>query len=135
MLDPCEPPEDHPLTVESATLLLEPSIAPPPEPGKLLFKLKLEQLDVRNIPSVIESKLVPLVNEGLDSLNAPLGWNFAKTLSARIAIPPTAQPLESFDLSAGQSSLEIREDAIVMRLALEMHFVHVGVKVGTPPIV
>ena len=123
-----------PLTIESATLLLEPAIAPPPHPGKLVFTLKIEQLDVKNVPSVIESKLVPLINEGLSALEEPLGWNFAKTLNVHIAIPPQAAPLEAFTLAAGASTVEVTADAIVMKLQLWMHFERLGVKLATPMI-
>ena len=122
-----------PLTIESATLVLEPSLAPPPAAGKLLFTLKLEELEVKNVPNMIEATLMPLINEGLAVLEGPLGWDFAKTLGVKIPIPPKAAPLESFTLSAGSSSVEVTSEAIVMKLALQMHFVHVGAKVVEEP--
>ncbi len=111
-----------PLTLESATFVLIPSLAPAPEAGKLVFELKLEQLDLKNVPKMIESTLVPLINDGLAALDKPLGWDFAKTLTHRFAISPKAAPLAAFTLATGRSSLEVTADAIVLSLALEMHF-------------
>jgi hypothetical protein len=118
-----------PLTVESATLVLTPSLAD----GKLLFNIKLEELDVKNVPAMIEKKLVPLINEALDAFEGPLDWNYKKTLSVRLAIPPKALPLEAFTLTPGVASLEVTQDSLKITLALEIHLQQTKPQIVVPP--
>jgi len=115
-----------PLTIASATFVLEPAIAPAPEKGLLKFKLLLEEIDLKNVPSIVESSLIPLINEALAVLDHPLGWDFAKTLSVRLPISSQATPLEAFTLGAGAASCEVTGEAIVLKLALLMHFEKAG---------
>jgi hypothetical protein len=127
-----------PLTIDSIIFMLEPQIAPPPEPGKLLFKLKVEALGLKNVPGFIEESMVPLINEGLAVLEGAIGWDYAKTLNIKKEIPPLAAPLEAFTLAAGKAHIAVTKEAVILQLGLEMHFVQAGVKVvdiqtiGTP---
>ncbi len=124
-----------PLTIESVLFVLEPQIAPPPERGKLLFKLKVEELSVKNVPGIVEDSMLPLINEGLAVLENAIGWDYAKTLDIHVKIPPKAAPLESFHLSAGKAQVAVTHEAIIVRLALEMHFETMGVKIVDAPTV
>jgi hypothetical protein len=125
-----------PLTLKSIMFVLEPQIAPPPEPGKLIFKLKVEELDLKIMPGgIIEEAMLPLINEGLAILEGELGWDFAKTLNIKKEIPPSAAPLEAFTLAAGTAKIAVTKEAIILQLGLEMHFVQVGVKVVDTPII
>ena len=117
-----------PLTVKSATFLLEPWLSPPPHLGRLNFRLQLEQMDLKNVPAMVDEQVALRANKFLGALGETLGWSFGETLSARLAMPAHLEPMEAFTLSAGAASVEVLTDALRLDVSLPMQF-----RLRTPP--
>ena len=78
---------DVPVSVASATVLLEPSIAPREGRAVLVFKVTVESVDVAALPHLIEDVAVDAINDALVSHDAELAWDFRRTLSHRFTLP------------------------------------------------
>ena len=111
-----------PVTVNSATFLLEPWLSPPPHPGRLNFRLRLEQMELKNIPAVVDEQVALRANKFLGALGETLGWSFGETLDVRLKMPPHLAPMEAFTLSAGTAKVEVLSDALRLDVGLPMQF-------------
>ena len=111
-----------PIKVNSATFLLEPWLSPTPHVGRLNFRLQVEQIDLKNVPDLVDEQVTLRANEHLAKLGETLGWSFGETLKLQLPMPPMLEPVEAFTLEAGSASVEVLADALRLVVALPMHF-------------
>jgi len=109
-------------TIQSMVLRLEPAVSAFPTAGRLNVRVTVEEADLKNVPRLIDHSLLGLINASLAARPDAIGWNFAKTLGARLKLPASMAPLERFTIDAGDMSLELADASIRATLALPMHF-------------
>ncbi len=100
-------------------LMLRPSIVG----GRLNVLPVILEADFKNVPEFIDRTLVKVANDRLAAEAARIGWDFARTLALRLALPAAMAPLTGFEMDAADATLEMRADALCISLALPMHFV------------
>jgi hypothetical protein len=110
------------VTLTSAKLLVRPEIADDENGGRLVFKPSLEALDLKNVPSFVDTGVLALVNSRLEAEGDQLAWHFGKTLTHEFRLPPTIVPPEAFQLGAHGGIVEVLADAIVFSLTLKVAF-------------
>ncbi len=87
-----------PVVVRTYQFLLVPSVVTRNGVHVLAFEPILETLDFRRIPGFFDERVTTAINEGLASHQRKLAWNFSKTLSASLALPPKVAPEGRFEL-------------------------------------
>jgi hypothetical protein len=106
-----------PFTIQSVVMMLRPALSG----GRLNVVGTIESADLKNIPDIIDRSIVTHVNARLLARPDALGWNYAKTLAVRLAMPASMAPVERFELDARDAALELGADAIRISVALPMH--------------
>jgi hypothetical protein len=107
---------DLPVTVESVTLLLCPSI-PEPSQDELIFKLTIEAIDLAWAPSVIDDRITEKINDELAKKHALLSWRFGETLSHVFQMPQFLPPLEAVALDVAWGQVRVASDAMVIAIS------------------
>jgi hypothetical protein len=109
-----------PLTIDSATVVLEPVVRRSPgTPDVLAFQIQLEALSVAAVPDILEGTIVEKVNRELTHRHAELVWEFSDTLSHRFALPDLLTPARRLDLQVAWGEIRIDDAALV--LAISVH--------------
>jgi len=106
-----------PFTIQSVAMMLRPVLSG----GRLNLVCTIESADLKNIPDIIDRGIVTHVNARLSEKPDALGWNYAKTLAVRLAMPASMAPVERFELDARDAALELGAQAIRISVALPMH--------------
>jgi hypothetical protein len=108
-----------PVTIESATVLLEPAVRRVPGQGDALaFHLQLEALSVAAIPAMVESAVVDRINAELAHRHAELVWEFSRALSQCFELPAILEPARGLDLKVAWGDLRITADAVVFAISV-----------------
>jgi hypothetical protein len=124
-----------PVTIESATVLLEPVLRRMPGKGDALaFRLTLKALDVSGVPAMLEGSAVDRVNAELARPGAELVWDFSETLSHRFALPDVLKPARSLDLEVAWGDVRITEDAFVLAISIHSKAAERGATPRLPPV-
>jgi len=103
-------------TIRYVQLLIRPEIVPDEQGGKLLFRVVVEDADLKGIPSAVDQVIVAKVNERLAAVGDRIGWDFGKTLRRSIPLPKTMRPVESYQMRAQEAAAAVGAD--FMRLSL-----------------
>jgi hypothetical protein len=106
------------LTFNSAQIMLRPSV----EDDSLVFRPALEALDLKNVPAIIDSGLVSLINTRLATQTSDLVWHFGKSIAFDFPLPPTIVPLERLRLGVRDGKVEVLADAIVFSMSVTVAF-------------
>jgi hypothetical protein len=106
--------------IQTARLLFSPVLAA--TGGRVDLHITVEDADLKNVPKLVDRGLVGAVNARLAEKRDAIGWSFARTLSLRLALPSSMEPLEQFMMDARDFAFEIDESALRVSLALPMHF-------------
>jgi hypothetical protein len=107
-----------PISVQSATFCLEPSIASRGGRDVLVFKIAVEAIDVAALPHVLEGAVVDALNSALVAHEANLVWDFRETLSHRFSIPEGPAAPRVLDVSAAWGELRITGEAFVFAVSI-----------------
>jgi hypothetical protein len=110
------------VTFTSAQLMLRPEIVPDDRGGKLVFRPELEALDLKNVPSILDSGVLAIVNGQLASQSHALAWHFGQTLTHAVPLPPTIVPLETLHLASHDAKVEVLNDAVVFSVEIAVSF-------------
>ena len=116
-----------PVAIESVTLRLIPSVLQRDGGDVLAFHVKLLALDVSAMPSIIEDRVVALVNGELSGRHAELVWDFRETLSHRFRLPELLEPARSLDVEIAWGEMRVSAEALVFAIS-----VHVRALVDPP---
>ena len=107
------------VTVERLVLLLRPLVVGTGAESRLLFRPVLEEADLRNLPALLDRRIVALINNALERrTHDTLAWNFGRTLALRFLLPDTLVPLESATVDVDAAQLRVHGDVVQFSVAL-----------------
>ncbi len=111
---------DLPLKIKGVQVMIEPQIERSDEgEEKLLFRVQLEKADFPILPSLVDAKVVDVINVELDKRKVDMAWNFSKTLANAIPLPALFAPRETLVL--GVHGGQVKTSDTLLGLAISMH--------------
>jgi hypothetical protein len=111
------------LGIHSAQLLIRPAIVDHPDGARLVFRPSLEKMDLKSVPGFIDSRITAIVNNRLEAEGDKLAWHFGRDLAHVFPMPKELVDIDTFTLAAGDATVEVSSDALVLNLSLVMDFV------------
>lgn len=114
------------ITVEHLVLMLRPIVAGAGPASRLLFRPVLEEADFRNVPALLDRRIVGLVNSALETRSERLAWDVGRTLALRFVLPNTLNPLEAAGVDVEAARLHTRDDVLELTVTLTMHISRVA---------
>ena len=109
------------ITVERLVLMLRPIVTGAGAASRLLFRPMLEKADLRNVPALLDRRIVGLVNSALETRTERLAWDVGRTLALRFVLPNTLNPLEAAGVDVEAARLRVRDDVLELTVTLTMH--------------
>lgn len=110
-----------PVSVPAVRILLEPRIETREDPSGthdvLAFHLQVEDLDVKNVPGVVETPVVNLINADLEKNGAVFAWKFTDTLSFKFPLPQSLAPANAIELAAKWGEARIAEEGLTLAVS------------------
>lgn len=113
-------------TIRYVQLLIRPEVVADELGGKLVFRVLVEDADLKGIPSAIDQGIVAKVNERLAVVGDRIGWDFGKTLRRHIPLPETMRPVEAYQMRAEEGAIEIGPDFLRFSIYLPSRFKREG---------
>ena len=113
-------------TIRYVQLLIRPEIAADELGGKLVFRVVVEDADLKGIPSAIDQGIVAKVNDRLAAVGDRIGWDFGKTLRLSVGLPETMRPVESYQMRAQEGAVVIGTDFLRLSIYLPSRFKRQG---------
>jgi hypothetical protein len=111
-----------PVSARSTTLIMRPEILKGDSSEQLSFKFRLEGLDIASFPSIVDRKIVELINNELEKKHVELSWNFIDTLSHVFELPPTLASAQAIELRAAWGEVRITSEALVLAVSFRVAF-------------
>jgi len=108
---------DLPVTVESVTLLLCPSIPSASGRDELDFRLTVEGIDFAWVPATVDDRIADKINLELAKKHALLSWRFGETLSHVFKMPPFLPPLTAVALKVAWGQVRVTSEAVVIAVS------------------
>ncbi len=115
-------PDDF--TVQHVQLEMVPKIEEGPEGTVLAFRLLVDALDIEYVPGFVDRVIADKINQALTNNATTIAWNFTKTLTRVIELPPRLALVHAVELSAPQGAVHVAADGIVLRLSVQLGFHH-----------
>jgi hypothetical protein len=106
-----------PVTVESVTVMLRPSIPGPPGRDELVFNLEVEAIDFAWAPAVLDDRIAEKINHELAKKAAILSWQFGQTLGHVFKMPPFLHPLDAVALDVAWGKVRVTNEAVVIAVS------------------
>ena len=119
------------ITVERLVLMLRPIVVGTAAASRLLFRPVLEEIDLRNVPALLDRGIVGLVNGALEARSERLAWDVGRTLALRFVLPNTLDPLEAAAVDVEAARLRVRDDVLELTVTLSMHISRLAVDRAT----
>jgi hypothetical protein len=121
---------DLPVTVQSVTLLLCPSIPSRPGRDKLDFRLTVEAIDFAWAPATVDDRIAEKINHELAQRHALLSWRFGEMLSHVFQLPPFLPPLNALALEVAWGEVRVTSEAAVIAVSFHSRVLRGA---GEPP--
>jgi hypothetical protein len=102
-----------PVTVSSAQLLLTPEIEQKNGRDILHFSFFVEHADLKHVPAFVDTRIIDQVNESLRADGARVEWDFLRTLTFSIKLPPRLKSAQRFDLDAQWGAVKVTDRGLV----------------------
>jgi hypothetical protein len=115
-----------PLSLNSVTLLLLPTIGRGPHGDVLTFRLSIEHADFSGIPTLIDTRITEAINAKLAEKEIELSWDFTRGMTLVARLPALLEPLDSFALRPAWGKVRITEEAVVYAVSFHMAVVRRG---------
>ena len=109
------------LTVKTLSLLLRPDVVEHGNGHTLDFHVEIEDVDIRGVPSVIESAVLRKVNAELESKK--LSWNFTRTLTYSAPIGDLLASIASLDIGVSWGKRRITAEGLALAVSFKADFV------------
>ena len=106
-----------PVTLESLSVAIAPSIEGKAGGEALVFKLEIEHTELSMVPRIIGDHVTDRVNKELEAKHVELSWAFPRTLSHEFSMPASLENLVSFGLRAVAGTVEVTSEALVFGVA------------------
>jgi hypothetical protein len=100
------------LTLNELQLVVRPIVVGEGPTTRLLFRPRIEHIDLERLPGFVDRGIVALVNRTLESRSQLLAWHLADSLRQRFSLPETLIPLETASVDVVSSALTIDEHGI-----------------------
>jgi hypothetical protein len=110
------------ITMKSAQLMLTPEVADDEHGGRLVFRPALESLDLKNVPAIFDSGVLAIINNRLAAQGDALAWHIGRSMTLAATLPMSFQPLLTFHLGAGERTVAVLDDAVVLTISLSLGF-------------
>ncbi len=114
------------ITVERLVLMLRPIVVGTAAASRLLFRPVLEEIDLRNVPALLDRGIVGLVNGALEARSERLAWDVGRTLALRFVLPNTLDPLEAAAVDVEAARVRVRDDVLELTVTLTMRISRVA---------
>ena len=112
-----------PINARIASLMLSPTVEKRDDRDALCFRARIEQLDVKALPSFVDSSVVKHINRALADQDEVLVWRFGEKLNFHIAAPKRIESANTVHARQKAGTMKITADAIVFALTVEMRAV------------
>lgn len=125
-----------PFEIRKVTGLLLPFVNDREGDPRLIFELKIEDIDIKYFPDILDRAIVRRINEELDKNRARIGWDFGDTLSVSIWLPDDLEPTSAMNLKFEKGKAKITDDALHLRAPMGINLSPVpetATVVGDPP--
>jgi hypothetical protein len=107
-----------PIAINVASLVLVPAIEKHGAREALVFRFRIEHVDFKVVPDLIDDAITDTINAAL-AKNGALRWRFMETLDFHFPLPPRIDTSSRVDLGAKSGRVKITEDAIVFAATFE----------------
>ncbi len=108
---------DVPLTVNEAELFLEPRIVPHGDGSVLAFEIRVGELDLKFVPSLIDGTVADRINAALVEARSSLVWDFRDTLDFSFTLPSKLSPAEGVRLRAKWAEVKVGAEALSLAVS------------------
>jgi hypothetical protein len=109
------------LTVETISLLLRPDVVEHGNGHTLDFHIEIEDVDIRGVPTVIESAILRKVNARLES--EKLSWNFTDTLTYSVPIGQLLESIASLNIGVAWGKRRVTAEGLALAVSFKVDFV------------
>jgi hypothetical protein len=114
------------VTLNDLQVLVRPIVLGEGPSTRVLFRPRIERMDLQRLPSFIDRGIVALVNRELEARSQLLAWRVADSLGQRFSLPETLIPLETASVDVLAASLTIDDHGIELAVTLDMNVTRVG---------
>jgi hypothetical protein len=112
----------HPtIMIDSLTMLLRPTVVQKSRGHVLDLHVQIDEADVRGLPSFLDATIVKAVNVALAAKS--LSWNFTETLTHKVGLPASLDPLDSLQIQVTWGERRIGTEAVVLVVSFRLHVV------------
>ena len=111
-----------PFTIRSVVLLVGLELVDTAAGPRLCVLPKIEEADLKNVPDMIDDKLVELANTRLAAQAGEIGWSMGETLALRLVLPRALASVDRFEMDMTDARLAISAEAIHLEASLPMRF-------------
>lgn len=112
-----------PATLKNVELMLRPQIASDERGNRLLFRPSIEHADFKLLPAFVDRRIATRVNQALEAETDRLSWHIDESFARSVPMTKRLQPVTSFDLHVDGASVEVFDDALVLKINVGMRFV------------
>jgi hypothetical protein len=111
-----------PFTIRTVVLLVGLELADTPTGPRLCVLPRIEEADLKNVPEMIDDKLVELANARLAARAGEIGWSLGEALALRLVLPRALAGVDRFEMDVTDARLTIGAEAIRLEASLPMRF-------------
>jgi hypothetical protein len=107
-----------PFDIRRVQLIFAPEVVLGHHGQRLDFRLQVEEVDLENVPGLVEAVVISKVNQALEPEALRMYWELAQTLTLSIALPERFEPLDRFLTTAHSAQMTVTHDSLILRLSL-----------------
>lgn len=115
-----------PVAFNALSLLLRPKIAGREQGAVLVFQVEIEQIDLAGLPALLDTHLTEKVNKALSERRVELVWDYARTLSHAVRLPPMLQRPATFHIEVADGQVEINADSLRLTIGFRARITRSG---------
>ncbi|MEO8180481.1 MAG: hypothetical protein ABI895_16710 [Deltaproteobacteria bacterium] len=107
-----------PFDIRRVQLMFAPEVVLGHHGQRLDFRLQVEEVDLENVPGLVEAVVISKVNQALEPEALRMYWELAQTLTLSIPLPERFEPLDRFLTTARSAQMTVTHDSLILRLSL-----------------
>jgi hypothetical protein len=111
-----------PFTIRTVVLAIGLELADTETGSRLCVLPRIEEADLKNVPDMIDDKLVELANARLAAQAGAIGWSMGESLALRLVLPRALAGVDRFEMDVSDARLTISAEAIRLEANLPMRF-------------
>jgi hypothetical protein len=109
-----------PFDIRRVQVMFAPEVVIGSRGQRLDFRLRVEEVDLENVPGLVETVVISKVNQALDPEALHLYWELAQTLTLSVPLPERFEPLDRFLTTARSAQITVTDDSLILRSSLEL---------------